>query len=152
MLSENGSRDAATAAITMAVTKDRLEEKNMQNKLRSEGILTSAVDFGGEFIASVTKMIERAVVAAKRENLISDSHAEEGAVAGAAREAVSQIVNKAIGLNIGGKIAIARIGEHISVAIFFGIGLLHLNEMAIGLGHRVIYSNDAAKKENNYES
>lgn len=152
MLSENGSRDAATAAITMAVTKDRLEEKNMQNKLRSEGVLTSAVDFGGEFIASVTKMIERAVVAAKRENLISDSHAEEGAVAGAAREAVSQIVNKAIGLNIGGKIAIARIGEHISVAIFFGIGLLHLNEMAIGLGHRVIYSNDAAKKENNYES
>ena len=152
MLSENGSRDAATAAITMAVTKDRLEEKNMQNKLRSEGILTSAVDFGGEFIASVTKMIERAVVAAKRENLISDSHAEEGAVAGAAREAVSQIVNKAIGLNIGGKIAIARIGEHISVAIFFGIGLLHLNEMALGLGHRVIYSNDAAKKENNYES
>ena len=152
MLSENGSRDAATAAITMAVTKDRLEEKNMQNKFRSEGVLTSAVDFGGEFIASVTKMIERAVVAAKRENLISDSHAEEGAVAGAAREAVSQIVNKAIGLNIGGKIAIARIGEHISVAIFFGIGLLHLNEMAIGLGHRVIYSNDAAKKENNYES
>lgn len=152
MLSENGSRDAATAAITIAVTKDRLEEKNMQNKLRSEGVLTSAVDFGGEFIASVTKMIERAVVAAKRENLISDSHAEEGAVAGAAREAVSQIVNKAIGLNIGGKIAIARIGEHISVAIFFGIGLLHLNEMAIGLGHRVIYSNDAAKKENNYES
>ena len=152
MLSENGSRDAATAAITMAVTKDRVEEKNVQNKLRSEGILTSAVDFGGEFIASVTKMIERAVVAAKRENLISDSHAEEGAVAGAAREAVSQIVNKAIGLNIGGKIAIARIGEHISVAIFFGIGLLHLNEMAIGLGHRVIYSNDAAKKENNYES
>ena len=82
MLSENGSRDAATAAITIAVTKDRLEEKNMQNKFRSEGVLTSAVDFGGEFIASVTKMIERAVVAAKRENLISDSHAEEGAVAG----------------------------------------------------------------------
>ena len=138
MLSENGSRDAATAAITIAVTKDRLEEKNMQNKLRSEGVLTSAVDFGGEFIASVTKMIERAVVAAKRENLISDSHAEEGAVAGAAREAVSQIVNKAIGLNIGGKIAIARIGEHISVAIFFGIGLLHLNEMSIALGHRAV--------------
>lgn len=152
MLSENGSRDAATAAITIAVTKDRLEEKNMQNKLRSEGVLTSAVDFGGEFIASVTKMIERAVVAAKRENLISDSHAEEGAVAGAAREAVSQIVNKAIGLNIGGKIAIARIGEHISVAIFFGIGLLHLNEMSIGLGHRVIYSSMTAKEEDDNES
>ena len=64
-------------------------------------------------------------------------------MAGAAREAVSQIMNKAIGLNIGGKIAIARCGEHISVAVFFGIGLLHLNEMAIGLGHRVIYRSTA---------
>ena len=75
-----------------------------------------------------------------------------GAVAGAAREAVSQIVNKAIGLNIGGKIAIARYGEHISVAIFFGIGLLHLNEMSIGLGHRVIYSSMTAKEEDDNES
>ena len=152
MFSETGSRDAVTAAISVAITKDRQEEKNVQTKLRSEGVLSAAVDFGGEFIVSVTKLIERAVVAAKRENLIADSHAEEGAVAGAAKEAVSQIVNKAIGLNIGGKIAIARCGEHISVAVFFGIGLLHLNEMAIGLGHRVIYSNRAVTEEENYES
>lgn len=152
MFSETGSRDAVTAAISVAITKDRQEEKNVQTKLRNEGVLSAAVDFGGEFIASVTKLIERAVVAAKRENLIADSHAEEGAVAGAAKEAVSQIVNKAIGLNVGGKIAIARCGEHISVAVFFGIGLLHLNEMAIGLGHRVIYSNIVASEEEKYES
>ena len=148
MFSETGSRDAVTAAISVAITKDRMTEKEMQNKFRNEGILTAAVDFGGEFIASVTKMIERAVVAAKRENLIVESHAEEGAVAGAAREAVSQVMNKAIGLNIGGKIAIARCGEHISVAVFFGIGLLHLNEMAIGLGHRVIYLGNTQNGEN----
>lgn len=59
-----------------------------------------------------------------------------------------QIMNKALGLNIGGKIAIARCGEHISVAVFFGIGLLHLNEMAVGLGHRVIYRSDAGAEEN----
>lgn len=152
MFSETGSRDAVTAAISVAITKDRLTEKTMQSKLKGEGILTAAVDFGGEFIASVTKMIERAVVAAKRENLILDSHAEEGAVAGAAREAVSQIMNKAIGLNIGGKIAIARCGEHISVAVFFGIGLLHLNEMAIGLGHRVIYRSEAGTEASQHES
>lgn len=118
MFSETGSRDTVTAAISVAITKDRMAEKAVQTKLRADGILTAAADFGGEFIASVTKVIERAVVAAKRENLILNSHAEEGAVAGAAREAVSQIVNKAIGLNIGGKIAIARCGEHISVAVF----------------------------------
>ena len=150
MFSETGSRDAVTAAISVAITKDRLTEKTMQVKLKGEGILTAAVDFGGEFIASVTKMIERAVVAAKRESLILDSHVEEGAVAGAAREAVSQIMNKAIGFNIGGKIA--RCGEHISVAIFFGIGLLHLNEMAIGLGHRVIYRSEAGTEAAQNES
>ena len=98
----------------------------------------AAVDFGGEFISSVSRIVERAVVAAKREGLISSTHAEEGAVAGAAREAVSQIISKAIGLNVGGKIGIARLDDHVSVCVFFGIGLLHLNEVAIGLGHRVI--------------
>jgi len=35
------------------------------------------------------------------------------------------------------KIAIARRDEHLSVAVFVGVGLLHLDEVAIGLGHRV---------------
>ena len=125
--------------------------KDYRNKLKEMGIKTAAVDYGGEFGTSVAKILERAVVAAKRENLINESHADEGAVAGAAHEALSQIVNKAIGLNIGGKIAVARCGEHISVAVFFGIGLLHLNEMSIGVGHRVIYDKDASESEN-YES
>ena len=59
-------------------------------------------------------------------------------MAGATREAVSQLVNKAIGLNVGGKVGIARHGDHISVSLFFGIGMLHLNDVAIGLGHRVV--------------
>jgi hypothetical protein len=100
--------------------------------------LCAAAEYGGEFLNSVMKIVERTVVAAKRENLIRPSHAEEGAVAGATREALSQIMPKAIGLNIGGKIGIARYQDHITVAIFVGIGLLHLNEVAIGLGHRVI--------------
>ena len=49
-----------------------------------------------------------------------------------------QISLKANGLNVGGKIGIARQGEHISVCIFLSIGLLHLNEVVIGLGHRAI--------------
>ena len=62
---------------------------------------------------------------------------EEGAIAGAT-EALSQIMPKALGLNVGGKIGIARYKNHVSVSIFFGIGLLHLNEVAVGLGHRVV--------------
>lgn len=137
-IKQYGSKDIASAAIKIALTVDRHEEKLVQAEYLKVGIHTAAVDYGGEFITSVMKIIERAVVSAKREGVISDCHAEEGAVAGATREALSQIMPKAIGLNVGGKIGIARYKDHISVAIFFGIGLLHLNEVSIGLGHRVV--------------
>ena len=133
-----GSKLAATAAIKIALTADREEERQLVVHYQSMGIRGAAVDFGGEFITSVSKMVERAVVAAKREGVIGSTHAEEGAIAGAAREAISQIIQKAIGLNVGGKIGIARLDDHLGVCVFFGIGLLHLNEIAIGLGHRVI--------------
>ncbi|MBR5218153.1 MAG: HutP family protein [Clostridia bacterium] len=135
---EYGSKEVSVCAIKFALTPDRESEKQLKAEFAGMGIKTAAVDFGGEFISSVNKIIERAVVAARREGLIGEFHNEEGAVAGAAREALSQIVTKAIGLNVGGKIGIARYGEHVSVCIFFGIGLLHLNEMAIGLGHRAV--------------
>lgn len=133
-----GSAETASAAIRLALSEDRDTERALRTNMAEQGFQSAAVDFGGEFIPSINKIIERAVVAAKREGVISETHNEEGAVAGAAREALSQIINKSIGLNVGGKIGIARSGEHLSVAMFFRIGLLHLNEVAIGLGHRVI--------------
>jgi len=138
IIREYGSKDIASAAIKISLTGDRQEEKILQQEYSKIGIHTAAVDFGGEFITSVMKIIERAVVSSKREGVISNSHSEEGAVAGATREAITQIMPKAIGLNVGGKIGVARYDDHVSVAIFFGIGLLKLNEVAIGLGHRVI--------------
>lgn len=133
-----GSKLTASAAIKAALSIDREEERQLTATYRGIGVRIAAADFGGEFIPSISKIIERSIVAAKREGLIESTHAEEGAIAGAAREAVSQIMQKAIGLNVGGKIGIARFEDHIGVCIFFGIGLLHLNEIAIGLGHRVI--------------
>jgi len=132
------SKMTAAAAIKLSLTTERAEEKVLIEEFKTKGIRAVAVDFGGEFITSVAKIIERAVVSAKRENVIEATHAEEGAVAGATHEAVSQIIQKAIGLNVGGKIGIARYEDHISVSIFFGIGLLHLNDVAIGFGHRVV--------------
>jgi len=136
---EVGSKVVASAAIRMAISMSRPDEGLLKKNLLDEfDIKAVAVDYGGEFITSAAKIVERAVVAAKREGVIKDSHADEGAVAGAAREALAQIMPKALGLNVGGKIGIARHGDHISVAIFFGIGLLHLDEVAIGLGHRAV--------------
>ena len=133
-----GSKETAKAAVRLALSSSREEEKMLKERYADKGIMVAAVDFGGEFVPSTMRIVECTVVAAKRENIIGETHHEEGAVAGAIREAISQIQSKAIGLNVGGKIGIARFGEHIAVSVFFGIGLLHLNEVAIGLGHRVI--------------
>jgi hypothetical protein len=136
---ETGSKIVATAALRMALTSSRQEEGLLKKSLLEEqGVKAVAVDYGGEFISSVGKIVERAVVAAKREGVIKDTHADEGAVAGAAREAIAQIMPKALGLNVGGKIGIAHHCDHVSVAIFMGIGLLHLDEVAVGLGHRAV--------------
>lgn len=133
-----GSKEISRIALEMSLTRSREEERRLKEEMQKADILTAAVDYGGEFISSVTRIIERSVVAAKREGVIRDCHAEEGAVAGAAREAISQIMPKAVGLNVGGKIGIARYQDHICVALFLGIGLLHLNEVAVGLGHRAV--------------
>ena len=136
---EIGSKIVSTAAIKMALTASRQEETRLKKELLENWeVKAVAIDYGGEFISSVGKIVERAVVAAKREGVIKDAHADEGAVAGAAREAIAQIMPKALGLNVGGKIGVARHKDHVSVAIFLGIGLLHLDEVAIGLGHRAV--------------
>ena len=135
---ELGSKEVAACALKMAISRDMEEEKAVKEACAALSVRASAVNFGGEFLTSVNKMIERAIVSARREGLIGETHSEEGAVAGAAMEAISQIMQKGIGLNVGGKIGIARAGDHLSVALFFGVGLLHLNEVAVGLGHRVI--------------
>lgn len=133
-----GSRDVARAAIQLSMTRSRDEEQQWRKALLQEGISGAAADFGGEFLGGIVRIVERAVVAAKREQVIGESHLEEGGVAGAAREALNQVTHKALGMSVGGKIGIARCGEHVAVAVFFGIGLGHLDEICIGLGHRAI--------------
>lgn len=137
-MKEIGSREITAAAVKMAITSDRDEENAVKAELLSDNIKAVAIDYGGEFLNAVPKILERAVVAAKREGVIGGSHAEEGAVAGAAHEAVNQISSKALGLNLGGKIAIARYGTHIAVCVFFAVGLLNLNDVAMGVAHRAV--------------
>ncbi len=137
-MTNTGSKEIAKAAVLMSMTNDREAEKELKQRLVQQEIMSAAVDCGGEFIPSMSKFVERAVVAAKREGIINDSHLQEGAVAGAAHEALTQISSKALGLSVGGKIGIARKGDHVAVAVYFAIGLLHLNDIAVGLGHRAI--------------
>lgn len=135
-MDELSSIEVGRAAIKMAISENRQEEQDTRQMLMGRNIQAVAVDFGGEFIPSIKKIIERAVVAAQRQGLVPANHVGEGAVAGAARGALEQMVAKAVGLNVGGKIGIARHGEHLCVAIYFGVGMLNLNEVAVGLAHR----------------
>lgn len=133
-----GSKKIARIALKMAISETREEENQEKKRNAAQGIKSGAVDFGGEYLSSINKIVEHAIVAGKREGIIGDSHSEEGAIAGATREALSQIQNKAIGLNVGGKLGIARYQDHLSIAVFLGVGLLHLDEVAVGLAHRTI--------------
>ena len=136
------SVDIGRAALRIALTATRGEEQHVKELLARQGIRSTAVDFGGEFITSVVKIVERAVVAAQRQGLVSESHVGAGAVAGAAHAAIEQVSRKAVGFNVGGKIGVARCGEHVCVAIFMGVGVLNLNEMCVGLAHRSLASDE----------
>lgn len=130
------SIDIGRAALKIAITTSRAEEQAVKDELTAKGIRSTAVDFGGEFIQSIVKIVERAVVAAQRQGVVTNTHVGAGAVAGAAHEALEQVKVKAIGFNVGGKIGIARFDEHLCVAIFMGVGVLNLNELCVGLAHR----------------
>lgn len=136
------SVDIGRAALRIALTSSRQEEIRVKEYLAQKGIRSTAVDFGGEFMPSVVKIIERAVVAAQRQGLVTEAHVGAGAVAGAAHAAIEQVMRKAAGFNVGGKIGLARCGEHLCVAIFMGVGVLNLNEMCVGLAHRSLASDE----------
>lgn len=136
------SIEIGRAALRIALTENRQEETRLKENLAAQGIRATAVDFGGEFIPSIVKIIERAVVAAQRQGLVTETHVGAGAVAGAAHEALEQVKTKAVGFNVGGKIGLARCGEHLCVALYMGVGVLNLNEMCVGLAHRSLASDE----------
>jgi hypothetical protein len=131
------SVQVAKIATRMAISS-REEEHKLRDEFGALGANTAAVDIGGNINNSIQKILERTLVASKRCGLIREEHIHEGAVIGACRDAIMQVANRASGQNVGGKIGIAVSGEHLSVCIFLSIGLLHLNEIVIGIGHRAI--------------
>lgn len=130
------SVDVARYTIRLAITENREEEDLLIREYKDKEVKAVAMDIGGNVVESVHVIIERAIHASRRTGLTKECHVEDGAIAGAAREAITQIANRSVGLNGGGKIAICRHKEHLSICIFMSIGLLHLNEVVIGLGHR----------------
>ena len=132
-MANQNSTEVARIATRMAIS-NRDEEEILKESYFKQGVKVTAVNVGGNINESIHIILERALVASKRNNLIRDEH--QGGVIGATRDALMQVSNRANAQNVGGKIGIARKGEHISVCIFLSIGLLHLDEVVIGIGHR----------------
>ena len=133
----NKSLDVPREAVRLALTS-REEERDYIRKLEALGGKAAAVDIGGNISISISKILDRALVASKRVGLIKEEYAEEGAVMGAARDALMQVLERSNNLNVGGKIGLVRMGNDLAVCIYVSIGLLHLNEFAIGIGHRTL--------------
>ena len=132
------SSDIGRAALRMALTETRTEEYNLRDRLEKQGIHAVAVNFGGEFLDILPKIYESAIVAAQRQHVITDTHVGDGSVLGAMESCIEQLKLKLIGMNVGGKIGIARWNEHLCVAVYVGVGVLHFNEVAVSVAHRVI--------------
>ncbi|RUA08509.1 MAG: hut operon positive regulator HutP [Fusobacteria bacterium] len=133
------SYEISKIAIQMVLTT-REEEKVLKEKYKKLGILTAAVNIGGKMPDITIKIIENSIVSAIKNGLVEDNRSHNGIIVGAVRDALSQVSNKTNGFNVGGKISLVRIGDDISVAVLLNIGILHLNEVAIAMAHRVINS------------
>ena len=138
MYKEFQSADVARAAIRMALSENRSDENELREKLAKSGIRAVAVNFGGKFLDIIPKIYESAIVAAQRQHVISDTHVGDGSVVGAMESAIEQIKLMAMGMNVGGKIGIARWKERLCVAVFVEVGVLHFNEVTLGMAHRVL--------------
>ena len=138
MYKEFQSADVARAAIRMALSENRSDENELREELAKSGIRAVAVNFGGKFLDIIPKIYESAIVAAQRQHVISDTHVGDGSVVGAMESAIEQIKLMAMGMNVGGKIGIARWKEHLCVAVFVEVGVLHFNEVTLGMAHRVL--------------
>lgn len=79
---EYNSIAVGRAALQLAITESRQKEQELRKELQEKGIRSVAVDFGGQFVQSIPKIIEHAVVAAQRQKVVADNHIGEGAVIG----------------------------------------------------------------------
>lgn len=132
------SVDVARFATNLVSTSSREKEMEYRKYLETFGVQSVAVDFGGKFEKIVSQIIENGAVAAQRCRLIEEQHVQIGDIVGAIHQVFIELGLRAAGLNVGGKIAVVRHKEHLCVALFAEIGLIHLNEVFINIAHRSV--------------
>ncbi len=64
---EKTSIDTGRMALELILTQTRDEEHELIKKFKNSGIIAVAVDFGGEFVKTIPKILESIVVGARRQ-------------------------------------------------------------------------------------
>lgn len=128
--------DIARFATVLVATSSREKEMEYRKYLETMGVKSVAVDFGGKIEKIVPKVLEYVAVASQRCELIDEELVAVGDVVGATHQVLIELTEKAVGLNVGGKVSVVRHKEHLCVAIFAEMGLIHLSEVFIGIAHR----------------
>ena len=83
------SIDVARASVKLALTATRSSEEQLIAKLKEKEIYGAAVDIGGDIVNSIHIIIERAIIASRKSGITRECHVQDGAIAGAAREALN---------------------------------------------------------------
>ena len=118
------------AALRLAITESREAEQELRKQVHEQGIRSVAVDFGGQFVPSIPKIIEHAVVAAQRQRVVADNHIGEGAVIGATQEALEQLDPAQL---LGGSL---NMSDHLMLTAVIGAAV-------IGIGTGIVVRNQA---------
>jgi hypothetical protein len=97
-----GSREIAAPPLKMRMSRSREERTQLKTQLAGKDILQPR-GLRGEFVPSIVRIYRRIVIAANAEALSTKGNLEEGGRGGRAREALTQVTTKALGMNVGGK-------------------------------------------------
>ncbi|MFA5528583.1 MAG: HutP family protein, partial [Peptostreptococcales bacterium] len=71
------STDVARAAIKLAITSSRSAEEQLIKKFEEKDIRGIAVDVGGNIIDTIHIVIERAILASRRNGITSECHVDD---------------------------------------------------------------------------
>ena len=136
------SIEIGRAALRIAVTENRTEEQRIKEQLAAKGIRSTAVDFGGEFMPSVVKNCGARRCCGAASGHCYGNPCWRGRCCRSCPRCFGAACDEGGRLNVGGKIGIARSGEHLCVAIYMAVGVLNLDELCVALGHRSLASEE----------
>ena len=133
---ESCRKSGGDAGVSEDRESERAEGGNMPSRVHLRRRWTSAV----VYLKSMHRMVEQAIVGCTpgRADRGKIRPRSDGSIAGALHDALSQVGAEGEWAFCGRQDRAGALRDHISVAVFLSIGLLYLDDVALGPAHRLI--------------